>query len=190
MIPSLDSARRRLLHVLVVACAAGASVAAFAADKQLRIGTLVPKNSLYHRQLMEIGEVWRTAQGGNARYLVYPDGSQGGEAEMARRVRIGQLQGALLSVVGLREIEPTVAALQNMPLLFRNWAEVDHVREARRAAQRGRRFRQLVAEARDRRRERAAREHLPAVDHVGRLGAPAAEALVRGGQRVPVARVE
>ena len=134
MTPSLDSARRRLLHVLVVGCAAGASAAAFAADKQLRIGTLVPKNSLYHRQLMEIGEVWRTAQGGNARYLVYPDGSQGGEAEMARRVRIGQLQGALLSVVGLREIEPTVAALQNMPLLFRNWEEVDHVREKMRPA--------------------------------------------------------
>ncbi len=134
MTPSLDSARRRLLHVLVVGCAAGASAAAFAADKQLRIGTLVPKNSLYHRQLMEIGEVWRAAQGGKARYLVYPDGSQGGEAEMARRVRIGQLQGALLSVVGLREIEPTVAALQNMPLLFRNWEEVDHVREKMRPA--------------------------------------------------------
>ncbi len=134
MTPSLDSARRRLLHVLVLGCAAGASAAAFAADKQLRIGTLVPKNSLYHRQLMEIGEVWRAAQGGKARYLVYPDGSQGGEAEMARRVRIGQLQGALLSVVGLREIEPTVAALQNMPLLFRNWEEVDHVREKMRPA--------------------------------------------------------
>jgi TRAP-type C4-dicarboxylate transport system substrate-binding protein len=53
---------------------------------------------------------------------------------MARRVRIGQLQGALLSVVGLREIEPTVAALQNMPLLFRNWEEVDHVREKMRPA--------------------------------------------------------
>ena len=38
-----------------------------AADKQLRIGTLAPKNSLYHRQLMELGEVWRTAQGSNAK---------------------------------------------------------------------------------------------------------------------------
>lgn len=100
-----------------------------AAEKQLRIGTLVPKNSLYHRQLMDIGEAWRAAQGGNAKYLVYPDGSQGGEAEMARRMRIGQLQGALLSVVGLREIEPSIAALQNLPLLFRNWEEVDFVRE-------------------------------------------------------------
>ena len=102
---------------------------ALAADKQLRIGTLAPKNSLYHRQLMEVGEAWRTAQGAGAKYLVYPDGSQGGEADMVRRMRIGQLQGGLLSVVGLREIEPAIAALQNMPLMFKNWEEVDYVRE-------------------------------------------------------------
>ena len=82
--------------------------------QQLRIGSLVPKNSLYHRQLLDVAESWRTAQGAGAKYLVYPDGSQGGEAEMARRMRIGQLQGALLSVVGLREIEPSIAALQSM----------------------------------------------------------------------------
>ena len=74
-------------------------------DKQLRIGTLAPKNSMYHRQLVEVGEAWKTAQGGNAKFVVFPDGSQGGETEMARRMRIGQLQGALLSVVGLNEIE-------------------------------------------------------------------------------------
>ena len=68
-------------------------------------------------------------QGSGAKYLVYPDGSQGGEADMVRRMRIGQLQGALLSVVGLREIEPTIAALQAMPLMFKNWEEVDYVRE-------------------------------------------------------------
>jgi TRAP-type C4-dicarboxylate transport system substrate-binding protein len=100
-----------------------------AAEKSLRIGSLVPKNSLYHRQLLDIADSWRTAQGAGAKYLVYPDGSQGGEAEMARRMRIGQLQGALLSVVGLREIEPSIAALQSMPLLFRSWEEVDYVRE-------------------------------------------------------------
>ncbi len=53
---------------------------------------------------------------------------------MARRMRIGQLQGALLSVVGLREIEPSIAALQSMPLLFRSWEEVDYVREKMRPA--------------------------------------------------------
>jgi TRAP-type C4-dicarboxylate transport system substrate-binding protein len=125
---------RKLLSLALIGfCLLGAGTAS-AADKQLRIGTLVPKNSLYHRQLLELGEVWRSAQGGNAKYLVYPDGSQGGEAELARRMRIGQLQGALLSVVGLREIEPSVGALQNLPLLFRNWDEVDHVRDKMRPA--------------------------------------------------------
>lgn len=47
-----------------------------AATGQLRIGTLAPKNSLYHRQLMEVGEAWRSAQGEGAKYLVYPDGSK------------------------------------------------------------------------------------------------------------------
>ena len=107
---------------------------AHAADKSLRMGTLAPKNSLYHRQLVEIGEAWRATQGAGAKFVVYADGSQGGEAEMARRMRVGQLNGALLSVVGLREIEPSISALQSMPLLFKTWEEVDYVREKMRPA--------------------------------------------------------
>ena len=112
----------------------GQPLPALAQAVPLRIGSLVPKNSVYHQSLLELGEAWRAAQGGNARFTVFTDGSQGGEAEMARRMRIGQLQGALLSVVGLREIEPTVAALQSMPLLFKSWEEVDYVREKMRPA--------------------------------------------------------
>jgi hypothetical protein len=52
---------------LALALLAGQPGLAAAADKQLRIGTLVPKNSLYHRQLMAIGESWRLAQGGAAK---------------------------------------------------------------------------------------------------------------------------
>jgi TRAP-type transport system periplasmic protein len=106
----------------------------WAAGLQLRIGSVVPKNSLYHQQLLEMGEAWRAAQGADAKFVVFTDGSQGGEAELARRMRIGQLQGALLSVVGLRDIEPAISALQNLPLLFKSWDEVDYVREKMRPA--------------------------------------------------------
>lgn len=99
----------------------------------LRIATVVPKNSVYHQQLLELGEAWKTAQGQGARFNVFTDGSQGGEAEIVRRLRIGQLQGGMLSVVGLREIEPTISALQSLPLLFRDWDELDHVRDKMRA---------------------------------------------------------
>lgn len=112
--------------LLLIACF---SVNSFAADPQLKIGSLVPKNSLYHRQLMEVGEAWKKSQASASKFNVFTDGSQGGEAEMVRRMRIGQLQAALLSVVGLREIEPSIAALQNLPLAFRSWEELDYVRE-------------------------------------------------------------
>ena len=117
-------------HLLaVVALASVFTATSYAADPQLKIGSLVPKNSLYHRQLMEVGEAWKKSQSGSPRFNVFTDGSQGGEAEMVRRMRIGQLQAALLSVVGLREIEPSIAALQNLPLAFRSWEELDYVRE-------------------------------------------------------------
>jgi TRAP-type C4-dicarboxylate transport system substrate-binding protein len=124
----------KLFTALMLALLCALSTPTKAADAQLRVGTLAPKNSLYHRQLLEVGEAWRNAQGAGAKYVVYADGSQGGEAEMARRMRIGQLQGALLSVVGLREIEPSITALQNLPLLFRSWEELDYVREKMRPA--------------------------------------------------------
>lgn len=120
--------------LVVLAVSWGAMCSVSAADKPFRMGTLAPKNSLYHRQLLEVGEAWRAAQGGSAKYVVFADGSQGGETELARRMRIGQLQGALLSVVGLHEIEPSISALQAMPLLFKNWDEVDYVREKMRPA--------------------------------------------------------
>lgn len=126
--------RRQLLCTGLAALGILSTPSAAAAAKQLRIGTLAPKNSLYHRQLQAVGEAWRTAQGSEAKYLIYPDGSQGGEAELVRRMRIGQLQGALISVVGLREIESSVAALQNLPLLFKSWDEVDYVRERMRTS--------------------------------------------------------
>lgn len=108
------------------------SLAATAQTANLRIASVVPKNSVYHQELLEMGEAWRAAQGAG-RFVVFTDGSQGGEAEIVRRMRIGQLQGALISVVGLRDIDPGIAALQNLPLLFRSWEELDYVREKMRA---------------------------------------------------------
>jgi TRAP-type C4-dicarboxylate transport system substrate-binding protein len=39
-----------------------------------------------------------------------------------------------MSVVGLREIEPSITALQSLPLLFKSWEELDYVREKMRPA--------------------------------------------------------
>ncbi len=93
----------------------------------IKLATVAPKGSVYHRVLQEMGEKWRAAQGGNARFIIYTDGTQGSEAETVRRMRVGQLQSSMLTTVGLMEIERTVVAMQFMPLTYRNFEELDYV---------------------------------------------------------------
>jgi len=117
--------RRRL-------CVSGSASLAFALPRMvsaepqhLQFATLVPRGSLYHRVLLEMGEAWRRAEGADAHFTVFTDGVQGDEIDVVRRMRIGQLNGAMISVVGLSAIEPAAGALQFMPLMFRSWQEVD-----------------------------------------------------------------
>jgi TRAP-type C4-dicarboxylate transport system substrate-binding protein len=112
-------------------CALVCALPLIAAGQSIRIslGTLAPRNSSYHLSLMAMAEKWRQATGGGVRLVIYPDGTQGGEADMVRLMRVGTLQAGLLTAVGLSEIEPGVAGLQNFPLAFRNYDEFDYVQE-------------------------------------------------------------
>lgn len=96
---------------------------------KIKLATVAPKGSVYHRVLQEMGDDWQTAQGENSRFVIYPDGIQGTEANAVRRMRIGQLDAAMLSVAGLQEIDESVTALQYMPLMFRSWDEFDYVHD-------------------------------------------------------------
>jgi TRAP-type C4-dicarboxylate transport system substrate-binding protein len=102
-----------------------------AADKpvNLRLSTLAPRGTSYYKSLMSMGEKWRQASGGTVRLTVYPDGTQGGEADMVGLMQTGNLDAGLLTAVGLSEIEPAVNALQSMPMAFKSLAEVDYVGE-------------------------------------------------------------
>jgi TRAP-type C4-dicarboxylate transport system substrate-binding protein len=97
------------------------------APARIRLGTLVPKGSSAFRHLQVMGEKWRQAPGGGAALTIYPDGTMGGEADMVRRMRVGQLQAGALTVVGLSEIERAVTGLQYMPMMFRTLEEVDWI---------------------------------------------------------------
>ena len=96
---------------------------------RVRLGTLAPKGSSYTKHLQAMGERWRQAPGGGALLTIYPDGTMGSEADMVRRMRLGQLQAGMLTAVGLGEIEPAVTGLQNLPMMFRSLEEVDYIGE-------------------------------------------------------------
>ena len=111
-----------------IACPAIPSALA-AATLKIRLATLAPKDTSFHQALKSMAEKWLKASGGSVELVLYTDGTMGGEADMVRRMRIGQLQAAMLTVAGLAEIDPAVGALQKIPLLYRTLDEEVYVRE-------------------------------------------------------------
>ncbi len=94
---------------------------------RINLGTLAPRGSVYHHSLQSMAEAWRSAPDGGVKLAIYPDGTQGGEADMVKLMRVGSLQAGLLTAVGLSEIEPGVAGLQYAPMLFRDFDEFEYV---------------------------------------------------------------
>jgi TRAP-type C4-dicarboxylate transport system substrate-binding protein len=103
--------------------------AAPAPAAKVKLATLAPRGSSFHKTLLAMGEKWRSAPGGGVALTVYPDGAMGGEADVVRKMRIGQVQAAMLTAVGLSEIDESVSAVQFMPMMFRSLQEVDYVNE-------------------------------------------------------------
>jgi TRAP-type C4-dicarboxylate transport system substrate-binding protein len=120
---------RAVLTVLALAVAAicVAPAAGAAEKKELRIATVAPSGSSFHKRLQSLSAEWSRGPGGVSMNIYA--GTQGGELQIVRRMRVGQIQGAMLTSVGLAQIERSVTALQLMPLMFHDWDDVDRVRE-------------------------------------------------------------
>jgi TRAP-type C4-dicarboxylate transport system substrate-binding protein len=119
---------RRAARTLVLLSLALGLASEAPAQTRIRLATLVPSGTSYHHSLQAMGAKWKQASGGALNLTIYADGIQGSESETVRRMRVGQLQAAVLTVDGLSEIDPSVSALQKMPLMFRSLEEETYVR--------------------------------------------------------------
>lgn len=99
------------------------------AAERIKLATLAPTGSTYHKSLLTLKEAWRKASNGAVDLIVYADGKLGGEADTVGLMGVGSVQASLLTAVGLAEIEQAVAGLQSIPMGFRDFAEVDFVSE-------------------------------------------------------------
>jgi TRAP-type C4-dicarboxylate transport system substrate-binding protein len=94
----------------------------------VKLGTLAPDGSTWYMQLRDMGEKWKKAANGKLNFKIYPGGVIGDEADMVRKMRIGQLHAAAVTDVGLSAIIPEINVFQ-MPLMFSSYAELDYVRD-------------------------------------------------------------
>jgi TRAP-type transport system periplasmic protein len=127
----MKSLAHTILLMTLTLALAGAGINLKAADRPVRInlGTLAPRGSSYHKSLQAMAEKWKQAPAGGVRLVIYPDGVQGGEADMVKLMRVGTLQAGLLTTMGLADIEPGIFGLQSAPMIYRDFAEFEYVNE-------------------------------------------------------------
>src|SRR5437016_2190739 len=122
--------RNRTRELIAVSIFLFASIQVWAqAPTVIKVATDAPKGTSPHQALLRMGTQWRKASGGKVQVTIYTDGTQGGESDSIRRMRVRQLQASLLSVIGLAEIEPSTSALQNLPMMFQSFEELDYVQQ-------------------------------------------------------------
>jgi TRAP-type transport system periplasmic protein len=110
----------------VVALLLAASPLSARADVVIKLGTLAPNGSTWHTLLKEMGQKWEQASGGKVKLRIYPGGVLGNEGDMVKKMRIGQLQAAALTTIGLHDIAPEAQAV-DMPMMIDSWPVYDYV---------------------------------------------------------------
>ena len=94
----------------------------------VKMATLVPEGSQWHTILKEMAESWKTASGGKVVLRLYAGGVAGDDPDVVRKMRLGTLNGGVLTSAGVGEIDKSVFAL-SVPMMFSGYDEVYAVLE-------------------------------------------------------------
>lgn len=119
------AAARLLLPAVLLFAAAPAAEARVS----LRLATVAPSGSAWHLILQKLAADIGRETDREVRIRVLAGGAAGDETDLIRKMRIGQVHLAAISNVGLAELDSSAWTL-SIPMVFRDYDEWDHVREA------------------------------------------------------------
>lgn len=94
----------------------------------LKIATLSPDGSVWMKLLRAGGEQIRAETEGRVSFKFYPGGVMGDDKAVLRKIRVGQLHGAVVTSGALVQLYPDIG-LYGLPMAFRSGSEADYVRE-------------------------------------------------------------
>jgi TRAP-type C4-dicarboxylate transport system substrate-binding protein len=115
----------RALLVLVVL----SSLEGLAAPTVLKVGSLAPRESPWGQILRVWMKAVKERTHGEVELELFWNATQGDEPAQMSKLKTGQLDGAVVSAVGLGMVDPNVNVLQ-IPGLYASWAQLDLVRDA------------------------------------------------------------
>src|SRR5690349_6325301 len=106
--------------------ALGAGRAARADNTELRIATLAPSGSPWMEVLDKAANEIKEKTGGRVALKYFEGGQQGDERDFVRKIKLGQLDGAAVTAVGLSMIDESIRVLE-LPTMFQTVEELDYV---------------------------------------------------------------
>jgi TRAP-type C4-dicarboxylate transport system substrate-binding protein len=117
-------------RILPLLLAFGALLATtpIAVAKTLKIATVVPDGSSWLVEMRRAGDEIKEKTAGRVKLKFYPGGVMGNDKTVLRKVRAGQLHGGAFTSGALAALYPDIE-LYSLPLLFRDYDEVDYVRK-------------------------------------------------------------
>lgn len=114
----------RILLVALISCLALPA----SAETVLKIATLSPDGSAWMQQMRSGADAIDKRTQGRVKFKFYPGGVMGDDAAVLRKIRIGQLHGGAVTGGAIENIYPD-SQIYNLPLAFKSFDEVDHVRK-------------------------------------------------------------
>lgn len=98
----------------------------------LKLATLVPDGSVWDRSVRQMADNVKKGSEGRVAFRIYSGGVAGDEPDVLRKMRIGQLHAAVLTQIGLAEIDPAFRVFE-IPMYFESEEEAVHVLRSMRA---------------------------------------------------------
>lgn len=115
---------KRLITALILFASALASAQA----TTFKIATIAPDGTSWMNEMRAGAEEIKKKTAGRVEFRFYPGGIMGNDNSVLRKIRVGQLHGGAITGGGLADILPE-AQVYSLPFTFRDYAEVDYVRE-------------------------------------------------------------
>ncbi len=124
----LNASRTLIALTCALTLAAGLVTTPAQAATTLKIATVIPDGTDWMKTMREgIAEIEERTEG-RVEIKVYGGGVQGNDAQIRRKMRVGQLHGGVFTSGALRAFQKD-AELYGLPRLFRDYEEVAYVRE-------------------------------------------------------------
>lgn len=102
--------------------------AAAAGPVVVKMATLAPEGSGWYKVLSDLGDEWKKISGGGVTLRIYPGGVVGDEMAMLRKIKVGQLQAAAITGMGLASVDRSFYAL-SIPMFYDSYEEFAYVRD-------------------------------------------------------------